>query len=275
MPGYNLASHRLLGSRKNNIVFEIQINHTPRAAAENARDVRERHKKEEQQLRQWRQSNKMKLVTLLGLLCVLLGTQGDASNPFEQLATGALSMGSQLLDRLQDGQMVQPQMNFDTPLLAVHSKSQLGFGNAMRRKGNDDDDDSSSSEERRKRRSVMHNHAHRRGKRAPCFKMMSSATTTEASDDVEARKKRAQKRAAANNAARSRIVKKTKKKKKLHTRRRRRRRQAQEQAERLGPTVGDRIKGLWLAFVDNVVDMAQQMREKIRATAAQAPSGGN
>lgn len=237
--------------------------------------MRERHKKEEQQLRQWRQSNKMKLVTLLGLLCVLLGTQGDASNPFEQLATGALSMGSQLLDRLQDGQMVQPQMNFDTPLLAVHSKSQLGFGNAMRRKGDDDDDDSSSSEERRKRRSVVHNHAHHRGKRAPCFKMMSSATTTEASDDVEARKKRAQKRAAANNAARSRIVKKTKKKKKLHTRRRRRRRQAQEQAERLGPTVGDRIKGLWLAFVDNVVDMAQQMREKIRATAAQTPSGGN
>lgn len=221
----------------------------------------------------------MRLVTLLVLgLCLLLclqWTHGDSSNPFEQLATGALSMGNQLLNRLQDGQMVQPQMNFDTPLLAVHSKSQLGFGNAMKRKGqSDDDDDSSSSEERRRRRSLSH--AHHRGKRAPCFKMMSSATTTEASDDVEARKKRAQKRAAANNAARSRIVKKVKnKKKKLHSRRRRQAlAQAQDQ-QKLGPTVGDRIKGLWLAFVDNVVDMAQQMRDKVKAAAAQTPSGGN
>lgn len=221
-------------------------------------------------------------LALLGLLLVSW-TRGDTANPFEQFATGALNMGGQLLDTLQDGRMAAPQLNFDTPLLSVHSKSQLGFGNAMRRQG--DDASSSESDERRKRRrrrSLAHNN-HRllhRKRRAPCFKMMTSATT-EASDDVEARKKRAKKRAAANNAARSRIVRKVMKKKKLHEMqpRRRRRRQAEDQGQgqgqKLGPSLGDRVKGLWMSFLDNVLDVAQQMRERIKAAAAQAPSSSN
>lgn len=229
-------------------------------------------------------------LALLGLLLVSW-TRGNTANPFEQFATGALNMGGQLLDTLQDGRMAAPQLNFDTPLLSVHSKSQLGFGNAMRRQG--DDSSSSESDERRKRRRRrrrrssgssslgLNNHRllHRK-RRAPCFKMMTSATT-EASDDVEARKKRAKKRAAANNAARSRIVRKVMKKKKLHEMqpRRRRRRQAEEQGlgqgQKQGPSLGDRVKGLWMSFLDNVLDVAQQMRERIKAAAAQAPSSSN
>lgn len=227
----------------------------------------------------------LRLALLLGLLLVSW-TRGDTANPFEQFATGALSVGGQLLDTLQDGRMAAPQLNFDTPLLSLHSKSQLGFGNAMRRQS---DDSSSESDERRRRRrrrrssSLAHaNHRllHRQ-RRAPCFKMMTSGTT-EASDDVEARKKRAKKRAAANNAARSRIVKKVMKKKKLHEmqpQRRRRRRQAEEQGlgqgQKQGPSLGDRVKGLWMSFMDNVLDVAQQMRERIKAAAAQAPSSSN
>lgn len=238
------------------------------------------------------QLSAMQLVSLclasLGLLLVCR-TRADSANPFEQLAAGALNVGGQLLNRLQDGNMVTPQMNFDTPLLAMYSKSQVGFGNAMRRQS--DDSSSSESDERRKRRRrrrrrrrsvsrANHRLLHRK-RRAPCFKMMNS-DNTESSDDVEARKKRAKKRAAANNAARSRIVKKVmKKKKKLHEMqqlRARRRRQANDQEQgqqKLGPSVGDRVKGLWMSFVDNVFDMAQQMRERIKAAAAQASSSSN
>ncbi|KAL7743551.1 hypothetical protein ACLKA6_013357 [Drosophila palustris] len=198
-------------------------------------------------------------------LCLLMGG-ARTSNPLEQLALGALSVGGQIMNTMQDGNKATNQLSFDTPLMKIHSKTDIGHGNAMLRPSPDDSDsDSEESDERRRRR--------RRRKRSPCFNKM----PTESADDVEARRKAAAaKSRAANNAARSRIIRtmdkqQTKKtKKKLHRRRRQATGQQQGQQGQQGPNLGDRVKGLWLSFVDNVFDAMQQMRQQIKGAAAQA-----
>jgi len=101
---------------------------------------------------------------------------------------------------------------------------------------------------------------------------MGTAATTAApaDDDVEARRKRARKRAA-NNATRSRVSPKTTGKKKFQ-RRRRQTPTDQNMTPNMGGTdplaLGDRIKTMWLSFVDNVTDVVQQVRQKISDTAS-------
>ncbi|XP_023035005.1 uncharacterized protein LOC111519291 [Drosophila willistoni] len=197
----------------------------------------------------------------LCLLFSVVWSRPQNSNPFEQLSLGAMNIAGNIAEAFQSGAAINRSMNFDNPLMSVHSKTVVGFGDAMRSPSDDDD---SSEERRRRRRRRRHLNLHR-VKREPCFWKM-TATTTQSSaddDDVDARRRRALKRAA-NNASRSRVNSKTKKK--LH----RRRRQATPEAggqQSIG--LGDRIKGMWLSFVDNVVDVVQQVRQKISSTAGQ------
>ncbi|XP_017850828.1 uncharacterized protein LOC108605571 [Drosophila busckii] len=179
-----------------------------------------------------------------------------AQNPIEQMASSALNIGNQLLNQMQEGAAIKPQLSFETPLMAVRSKSAVGHGDAMRLPRDDSEDSDSESAERRRRRR----------KRAPCMKKMMGATTEAAEDDVEARRRRAARKRAANNSSRSRV---TKKKLLLLHRRRRQlmpEQTAQQPAQQLAG-IGERFKGMWLAFVDNVMDVVQQMHQKMKGTA--------
>ncbi|XP_017872600.1 PREDICTED: uncharacterized protein LOC108620211 [Drosophila arizonae] len=225
----------------------------------------------------------LQLVVVVVLL--LLGHcwgRAHPQNPFEKIAVGALGVGSQIMNSLQEGAKASQQLNFDNALMAVHSKTDVGYGDAMR--GNVDDSDSSESDERRRRRrrrrsanSLLSRHlALHRHKRSPCMMM---GATTESPDEVEARRRRARKRAA-NNASRTRINKSSSKKKKLLEAAERRRRQAPQQDQQQGqlgpqqgPSLGERVKYFWLSIVDNVADAVQQMRQRIKGAAAQAADG--
>lgn len=213
------------------------------------------------------------------MLLLLLGHcwgRAQPQNPFEKIAVGALGVGSQIMNSLQEGAKASQQLNFDNGLMAVHSKTDVGYGDAMR--GNADDSDSSESDEKRRRRRRRHSQLSRhlalhRHKRSPCMMM---GATTESPDEVEARRRRARKRAA-NNASRTRINKSSGKKKKLLEAAERRRRQAPQQQQQLGPqqgpSLGERVKYFWLSIVDNMADAVQQMRQRIKGAAAQAANG--
>ncbi|XP_001990959.2 uncharacterized protein LOC6564524 [Drosophila grimshawi] len=215
----------------------------------------------------------------MGFLMGRAWSRVTAQNPFEQLAVGALSVGGQIMNSLQEGALATQQMNFDTGLVAMRSKTAMGYGDAMRPVN---DDDSSESDERRRRRrrrrsmdgnnSIISLHqALHRIRRSPCnWKQMMGATTEMTDDDIEARRRRARKRAA-NNASKTRVTKsKTKTKKKLlETRRRRRQALESPQQESVGANLGERVKGFFLSFMGNVGDMMQQMGQKIKGTAAQ------
>ncbi|XP_034118491.1 uncharacterized protein LOC117577701 [Drosophila albomicans] len=221
---------------------------------------------------------------LLALCCLFVAWRcGNASNPLEQIALGALSVSEQLMNTMQDGNKVTKEFNVDTPLIKWHSKTDLGHGDAMRNAGDDSDSDESDERRRRRRRKRSH-HDHlvspHRGKRSPCFKMMTAATT-ESADDVEARRRAAaQRKRAANNASRSRIIRRISKnkKKKLHRSRRQLEDFAEQQTpqQQQRPSLGERFRGLWLSLVDNVVDAMQQVRDRLKNAAAQAQAqGGN
>ncbi|XP_023176363.1 uncharacterized protein LOC111603121 [Drosophila hydei] len=226
---------------------------------------------------------KLQLMLLLSLLAGSARSRASPQNPLEKIAAGALSVGSQVMNTMQEGAMATQQLNFDNGLMAVRSKTDMGYGDAMR--GNADDSDSSESDEKRRRRrrsshsiSYLNSRLSRhqilhRIKRTPC-KMMGA--TTESPDDVEARKRRARKRAA-NNASRTRINKSNSKKKKLAVERRRRQAPQQDQQGQMGPqqrpTLGERVKYFWLSFVDNVADAVQQLHQRMKGAAAQASDG--
>ncbi|ALC49989.1 CG6290 [Drosophila busckii] len=92
------------------------------------------------------------------------------------MASSALNIGNQLLNQMQEGAAIKPQLSFETPLMAVRSKSAVGHGDAMREQT------------------------------------------------------------------------------------------AQQPAQQLAG-IGERFKGMWLAFVDNVMDVVQQMHQKMKGTA--------
>ncbi|XP_016986631.1 uncharacterized protein LOC108049813 [Drosophila rhopaloa] len=219
----------------------------------------------------------------LGLLLMALALARIAArpapqgNPLESLGMSAMSLAGSLAEAVQSGGALTRDLNLDNPLMSLHSKTALGYGDAMRppSAGDSSEEDRRRRRRRRRRRSIpasLHRH-----KRAPCWKMGSAATTAAPADDeVEARRRRAQKRAA-NNASRSRVSPKTSgKTKKLQ----RRRRQAPSPAipesgspmagsgDPLG--LGDRIKAMWLSFVDNVTDVVQQVRQKVSESASSA-----
>ncbi|XP_017034599.1 uncharacterized protein [Drosophila kikkawai] len=204
---------------------------------------------------------------LLGLLLALMamaGIRARPQNPFDSLSLGAMSLAGNIAEAVQSGAALSRNMEIDNPLMSLRSKTAVGYGDAMRQPSGSD----SSDEEDRRRRRSLPSLVHRT-KRAPCFWKMSSMATTAASadDDVEARRRRAARKRAANNASRSRVSPKTSGKKKLQ----RRRRQAESQNP-LNPEaalgLGDRIKSMWLSFVDNVTDVVQQMRQKITESAS-------
>ncbi|XP_043658962.1 uncharacterized protein LOC122623717 [Drosophila teissieri] len=205
---------------------------------------------------------------LVAVSLARIAARPAAQNPFESLGMGAMALAGNIAEAVQSGAAIQRDLNIDNPLMSVHSKTAVGYGDAMRPMAAD----SSEEDRRRKRR----RRSLRRLKRAPCFWKMGSAATTAASaddDDVEARRRRAQKRAA-NNASRSRVSPKSSsgKKKKLV---RRRRQEAEAEGVEVTPDMGGtdplglgtRIKAMWLSFVDNVTDVMQQVRQKISETA--------
>ncbi|XP_017107173.2 uncharacterized protein [Drosophila bipectinata] len=208
------------------------------------------------------------LILILELTSILLGVMAKprAQNPLENLGMTAMNLAGNIAEAIQSGAAINRDINFDNPLMSVHSKTAVGYGDAMRPPSAD----SSEEEDRRKRRSLL------RAKRAPCFWKMTMTTAASSDDDVEARRKRARKRAA-NNASRSRVSPKTSSKKKFY----RERRQAETDQMPAGtmagsqaPGLGDRIKGMWLSFVDNVTEVVQQMREKISSAANSATGSG-
>ncbi|XP_036675973.2 uncharacterized protein [Drosophila suzukii] len=203
-------------------------------------------------------------VLLVALSLARIAARPEPQNPFESLSLGAMSVAGNIAEVVQSGAAINKDLNIDNPLMSVHSKTAVGYGDAIRPMAAD-----SSEEDRRRRRRRRSLHRH---KRAPCFWKMGTAATTAApaDDDVEARRKRARKRAA-NNATRSRVSPKTTGKKKFQ----RRRRQApmdQNMTPNMGGTdplaLGERIKTMWLSFVDNVTDVVQQVRQKISDTAS-------
>lgn len=202
------------------------------------------------------------LVLELSSILAGIGAKPKPQNPLENLGMTAMNLAGNIAEAIQSGAAISRDINFDNPLMSVHSKTAVGYGDAMRPPSADD----SSEEDRRKRRSL------RRAKRAPCFWKMTMTTAASSDDDVEARRKRARKRAA-NNASRSRVSPKTSSKKKF----RRERRQAESDQMPPGAMagsqamgLGDRIKGMWLSFVDNVTEVVQQVREKITSAANSA-----
>ncbi|XP_034668294.1 uncharacterized protein LOC117901589 [Drosophila subobscura] len=213
---------------------------------------------------------------VLGLLLVGLGLGlGLAQNPFENLALGAMNVAANVAEAVQGGAAINRDLNIDNPLMSVHSKTAAGFGDAMRPPSGADSSESESAERRRRRRRRSLQRT-KRLRRAPCHWMMSMATETPGEDEVEARKKRARKRAA-NNAARSRITPKKGGKKKLLRRRRQQPmegQQQQQQQQQAAGNLGDRIKGMWLSFVDGVTDVVQQVRQKMSSAAGAAGAGG-
>ncbi|EDW58129.1 uncharacterized protein [Drosophila virilis] len=231
----------------------------------------------------------MMLLLLLGLLTGSAWSRASPENPLEKLAVGALSAGTGIMSSLQEGALATQQMNFNGGLVAVRSKTAMGYGDAMRPDSGEDSDSSESDERRRRRRRntnststsnssyrnssrsfSLHQALHRL-KRSPCG--MKMGATTESADDVEARKKRARKRAANNNASRTRISKTSTKKKLLESRRRRRRQATQQQQQQLGAGLGEQVKGLFLSFIDNMADMVQQVRQQVKGATAQATGG--
>ncbi|XP_017156703.1 uncharacterized protein LOC108165146 [Drosophila miranda] len=215
---------------------------------------------------------------VIGLLVGLgLGLAwGRPQSPFDNLALGAMNVAANIAEAVQGGAAINRDLNFDNPLMTVHSKTAAGFGDAMRQPSGGDSSESEERRRRRKRRSLRRT---KRIKRAPCHWKMSMTTEAAGDDEVEARKKRARKRAA-NNASRSRITlkkitKKSTKKKLL----RRRRQMPSEGAgggqQQAAATLGDRLKVMWLSLVDNVTDVVQQMRQKISSAAGAASAGGN
>ncbi|XP_037726758.1 uncharacterized protein LOC119557847 [Drosophila subpulchrella] len=204
-------------------------------------------------------------ILLVALSLAQIAARPEPQNPFESLSLGAMSLAGNIAEAVQSGAAMNKDLNIDNPLVSVHSKTAVGYGDAIRPMAPDSSEEN-RRRRRRRRRSLL------RHKRAPCFWKMGTAATTAASadDDVEARRKRARKRAA-NNASRSRVSPKTTGKKKIQ----RRRRQAPtdlEMAPNMGGTdplaLGDRIKTMWLSFVDNVTDVVQQVRQKISDTAS-------
>lgn len=203
------------------------------------------------------------LLVVAGL--AMIAARPGPQNPLESLGMGAMSLAGNIAEAVQSGAAISRDVDIDNPLMSVHSKTAVGYGDAIRPIATD-----SSEEDRRRKRRRRSQH---RLKRAPCFWKMSAAATTAASadDDVEARRRRAQKRAA-NNASRSRVSPKTtgKKNKKLVRRRRQEEKgmevtQNMDGADPLG--LGTRIKAMWLSFVNNVADVVQQVRQKITETA--------
>ncbi|XP_017002463.1 uncharacterized protein [Drosophila takahashii] len=210
-------------------------------------------------------------ILLVALSLAGIAARPRAQNPFENLSLGAMSLAGNIAEAVQSGAALNRDLNIDNPLLSLQSKTSLGYGDAIRPMAPD------SSEEDRRRRKRRHLHRH---KRAPCFWKMGTAATTAASadDDVEARRRRAAARKrAANNASRSRLSPKTTGKKKLQ-RRRRQTDQGQMPANANGTDplgLGDRMKAMWLSFVDNVTDVVQQVRQKISESANAAASSAS
>ncbi|XP_052855733.1 uncharacterized protein LOC128264341 [Drosophila gunungcola] len=191
---------------------------------------------------------------------------GPQQNPLESLSMGAMNLAGTLAEAVQGGGALTRDLDFDNPLMSVHSKTALGYGDAMRPHAAGD---SSEEEDRRRRKRSSPHRLHRR-RRAPCYMMRggggSTATTANPDDgEVEARRRRAQRRAA-NNASRSRV---TPGNKKLQRRRR------QTPMGTIPPgtgsgdasALGDRMRTMWLAFVDNVTEVVQQVRQKISDSA--------
>lgn len=212
---------------------------------------------------------------LLLLLALTLGgrTMARPQNPFESLSLGAMSLAGNIAEAVQSGAALSRSMDIDNPLMSLHSKTAVGYGDAMRPPSASD---SSEEDRRRRRRRRSLPNLLRRSRREPCFWKMGMATTmASGDDDVEARRRQARKRAA-NNASRSRVSSKTSGKKKLH----RRRRQAPSSSSSSSmPGQGsesgvlglsDRIKGMWFSFMDNVTDVVQQVRQKISESASSA-----
>ncbi|KAI8034572.1 hypothetical protein M5D96_012625 [Drosophila gunungcola] len=144
---------------------------------------------------------------------------------------GAMNLAGTLAEAVQGGGALTRDLDFDNPLMSVHSKTALGYGDAMRPHAAGD---SSEEEDRRRRK-----------------------RTNPDDGEVEARRRRAQRRAA-NNASRSRV---TPGNKKLQRRRR------QTPMGTIPPgtgsgdasALGDRMRTMWLAFVDNVTEVVQQI----------------
>ncbi|XP_033171698.1 uncharacterized protein LOC117148434 [Drosophila mauritiana] len=203
------------------------------------------------------------LLVIVGL--AMIAARPGPQNPLESLGMGAMTLAGNIAETVQSGAAISRDLNIDNPLMSVHSKTAVGYGDAIRPIAAD-----SSEEDRRRKRRRRSLH---RLKRAPCFWKMGAAATTMASadDDVEARRRRAQKRAA-NNASRSRVSpKSTGKKKKKLVRRRRQEETGMEVTPNMGGAdplgLGTRIKAMWLSFVDNVTDVVQQVRQRITETA--------
>ncbi|XP_017074330.1 uncharacterized protein LOC108110003 [Drosophila eugracilis] len=205
-------------------------------------------------------------VLLLALCLARIAARPGPQNPFESLSLGAMSLAGNIAEVIQGGGAINRDLDIGNPLLSMKSKTSMGYGDAIRPIAAD-----SSEEDRRRRRRRRSLHRHRR---APCFWKMGSAATTASSadDEVEARRRRARKRAA-NNASRSRVSPKTSTKKKLQ-RRRRQTPPGTEMAPNMGGPdtmgIGDRIKSMWMAFVNNVTDVVQQVRQKISESAGAA-----
>ncbi|XP_017042156.1 uncharacterized protein LOC108088721 [Drosophila ficusphila] len=221
---------------------------------------------------------RLQLVALLvALFLAGISARPKADNPLESLGMSAMNLAGNLAEAIQSGGALTRDLNLDNPLMSVHSKTALGYGDAMRPPSGADssEEDRRRKRRRRRRRSGRSGRSLHRHRRAPCFWKMGGAATTAATggdDEVEARRRRAQKRAT-NNASRSRVSPKTSGKKSLQ---RRRRRQAPTDTEIMQNSngkdplgLGDRIKGMWLAFVDNVSEVVQQVRQKISDSATQ------
>ncbi|XP_039499639.1 uncharacterized protein LOC120456722 [Drosophila santomea] len=200
---------------------------------------------------------------LVAVSLARIAARPGAQNPLESLGMGAMALAGNIAEAVQSGAAISRDLNIDNPLMSMHSKTAVGYGDAIRPIAAD-----SSEEDRRRKRRRRSLHRH---KRAPCFWKMGSAATTAASadDDVEARRRRAQKRAA-NNASRSRVSPKSSGKKKMLVRRRRQAAEGMEvtpDMDGMDPLgLGTRIKAMWLSFVDNVTDVMQQVRQKISET---------
>ncbi|EDV46589.1 uncharacterized protein LOC6550133 [Drosophila erecta] len=201
---------------------------------------------------------------LVAVSLARIAARPGPQNPLESLGIGAMSLAGNIAEAVQSGAAMSRDLDIDNPLMSVHSKTSVGYGDAIRPIAAD-----SSEEDRRRKRRRRSLH---RLKRAPCFWKMGGAATTMASadDDVEARRRRAQKRAA-NNASRSRVSPKTSGKKKKLVRRRRQAETGMEAAPNMDAVdplgLGPKIKAMWLSFVDNVTDVVQQVRQRISDTA--------
>ncbi|XP_017113413.1 uncharacterized protein LOC108136606 [Drosophila elegans] len=204
----------------------------------------------------------LRLLLMAFGLAMIAARPGPQQNPLESLSLGAMNLAGNLAEAVQGGGALTRNLDFDNPLMSVHSKTALGYGDAMRPHAAGD---SSEEEDRRRRKRSSPHRLHRR-RRAPCFMMRGGSPATTANPDdgeVEARRRRAQRRAA-NNASRSRV---TPGSKKLHRRRRQTPMGTTPPGTGSGDALGDRMRTMWLTFVDNVTEVVQQVRQKISDSA--------